>query len=73
MNLNFRDLDPKTASKIHTHRIEHGHHNLTATLECIIKQWDEQRDYVEEHGETLEVAPSKRKGSGRVLKSTSSD
>ena len=40
MNLNFRGLDPKIASKIHAHRIEHGHDNLTQTLECIIKQWD---------------------------------
>ncbi len=71
MNLNFRGLDPKIASKIHAHRIEHGHPNLTATLECIIKQWDEQRDYMEEHGETLEVVPVKKKGSGRVSKSPS--
>lgn len=41
MNLNFRGLDPKIASKIHAHRIEHEHDNLTQTLECIIKQWDE--------------------------------
>lgn len=57
MNLNFRGLDNKTASKIHAHRIEHGHPNLTTTLECIIKQWDEQRDYVKEHDETLEGHP----------------
>ena len=68
MNLNFRGLDNKTASKIHAHRIEHEHPNLTATLECIIKQWDEQRDYVEEHGETLEVVPAIMRGSGRVSK-----
>lgn len=43
MNLNFRGLDPKIVSKIHAHRIEHGHPNLTATLECVIMQWDEQR------------------------------
>ena len=61
MNLNFRGLDPKIASKIHTHRIEHGHDNLTATLECIIKQWDELRDYVEEHGETIEIMEAKKK------------
>lgn len=68
MNLNFRGLDPKIASKIHAHRIEHGHDNLTATLECIIKQWDEQREYGEEHSETLEVVLAKKKGSGRVSK-----
>lgn len=62
-NLNFRGLDPKIASKIHAHRIEHGHPNLTSTLECIIKQWDEQREYIEEHEETLEVVPTKKKGS----------
>ncbi len=61
MNLNFRGLDPKIASKIHAHRIEHDHNNLTATLECIIKQWDER-------GETLEVVSVKKKGSGRVSK-----
>lgn len=61
MNLNFRGVDAKTASKIHTHRIEHGHDNLTQTLECIIKQWDEQKDYVEEQDETLEVVPAKKK------------
>ena len=60
MNLNFRGLDPRIASKIHAHRIEHGHANLTATLECIIKQWDEQREYVEERNETLEVVPLKK-------------
>lgn len=40
MNLNFRGINPKTAAIIHAHRIEHGHKNLTETLECIIKQWD---------------------------------
>ncbi len=61
MNLNFRGLDPKTASKIHAHRIEHGHDNLTQTLECIIKQWDEQREYVEEHNEKIEITEAKKK------------
>lgn len=61
MNLNFRCLDPKIASKIHTHRIEHGHPNLTTTLECIIRQWDEQRDYVEEHSEKMEITEAKKK------------
>jgi hypothetical protein len=61
MNLNFRGLDSKVASKIHAHRIEHGHPNLTATLECIIKQWDEQRDYVEEHSEKIEITEAKKK------------
>ena len=54
-NLNFRSLDPKIASKIHTHRIEHGHDNLTQTLECIIKQWDEAREYIEQHDEKSDI------------------
>lgn len=62
MDINFRGLDPKTASKIHAHRIEHGHPNLTATLECIIKQWDETQDYTEEHNEELEVTPLNKLG-----------
>jgi hypothetical protein len=61
MNLNFRGLDPKTASKIHAHRIEHGHPNLVSTLECIIKQWDEQREYKEEHSEKIEIMGVKKK------------
>ena len=54
-NLNFRGLDPKIASKIHTHRIEHGHDNLTHTLECIIKQWDEAREYINQHDGEIEI------------------
>jgi hypothetical protein len=43
MNLNCKQIDSKIASKIHAHRMAHGHKNLIQTLECIIKEWDELR------------------------------
>jgi len=43
MDLNFRKVSPKIAGLIHQHYAEHCHKNMTEALECIIKQWNEQK------------------------------
>ena len=51
MNLNFRGIDPKTAAKIHSYRVEHGL-NLNKALGEIIEEWDKTRRKQHEYRQT---------------------
>jgi len=41
--LNVRDVDPDIVEIVTTHKYAHGHKNITQALECIVREWAQQR------------------------------
>ncbi len=56
VNLHLRGVSPDVAATIKQYQVAHGLYTLSEAVQGIVEEWDELREYFEEHDEKIEIS-----------------